>query len=493
MNKYNNKDYKFNTIEIVSAGERLDESEGIAGMSASKIRKAALDGNVEEFMKGFAGRLELEEGIKLMNLIRSRIQITDDDKKKFLEPLPHSLLSEIIKKSGNKWCLFSKTKGKDGKRKKLGCYSSRNGAKKRERQVQYFKHIKEEQELEEMSAAGSGAVTGHVFLDSDEVEEQKNVYLQSPTQKYGTSLQKRDDEPSRKDIIKVLIMQEEQFMINRKEFVEEIKLRKIVREGLKRKMKEKEEKILQEEKQLRLVIKKLLQEKEEEPPHPITGINVLRDLLKKIVPTIETYYKQLTTDKKQRDAFRAHLVNATTNELRAQNSPEEKMNVELKEQENEEETSPALQKARENEKFIDIYNKKSIKQEKPKSDFEPESNPDDGLDTTGRDMAMQVFRKIKKQIADAYAILSDQRDKDAFSEYLITNQLLHMDIFEDDMKPAIEQPSTPSYEQEKGKQQLDSETPEQQSPLEQPDSPDATETPDVAAGATQEPQEQQPL
>ena len=100
-------------------------------------------------------------------------------------------------------------------------------------------------------------------------------------------------------------MQEEQFMINRKEFVEEIKLRKIIREGLKRKMKEREEKILQEEKELRLVIRKLLQEKEEEPPHPITGINVLRDLLKKIVPTVENSYKQLTTSEEQRKSFRA--------------------------------------------------------------------------------------------------------------------------------------------------------------------------------------------
>jgi len=43
-------------------------------------------------------------------------------------------LVEIIKKKGNKWCLYSKTTGKN-----LGCYSSKAKAENRERQVNYFK------------------------------------------------------------------------------------------------------------------------------------------------------------------------------------------------------------------------------------------------------------------------------------------------------------------------------------------------------------------
>jgi hypothetical protein len=53
-------------------------------------------------------------------------------------------LNEIIVKRGDKFCLVSKSKTKEGKRKSLGCYPSREGAKKREKQVQYFKHLKEE-------------------------------------------------------------------------------------------------------------------------------------------------------------------------------------------------------------------------------------------------------------------------------------------------------------------------------------------------------------
>jgi nicotinic acid mononucleotide adenylyltransferase len=487
LNKYNNKDYTFNSIEIVSAGERLDEGEGVASMSASKMREAAVEGNIDAFMKGVAGRLELEEGVKLMNLIRSRIEVVDGDKKKFLEPVSPSLLAEVIRKSGNKWCVFSKKKTKEGKKKKLGCYNSRNGAKKRLRQVEYFKSINEEQELEEMS--GAGAVTGFgAPLGSENQENLEQEFVDYKQRsggpgagglesRFGRSLQKRDDEPSRKEKIKILIMQEEQFMINRKEFVEEIKLRKIIREGLKRKMKEREEKILQEEKELRLVIRKLLQEKEEEPPHPITGINVLRDLLKKIVPTIENSYKQLTTSEEQRKSFRANLVKATKNLITATETPEEKIavDVELKEQEDETELSQARQAAKADPRFIDPFAKKN--EPKPEKELKPEPEvEDDGLDTTGRDMSQKTFNKIKKQIKDAYDVLSDPRDKDAFSEYLITNQLLHMDIFEDDMSKTPEEPTTPSYEKEKGKldskppeatttSQLPSSTPEQTPPM----------------------------
>ena len=49
-------------------------------------------------------------------------------------------IKEEIRKTGSKWCLYSKKKTKEGKKKKLGCYGTKGGAKKREKQVQYFKH-----------------------------------------------------------------------------------------------------------------------------------------------------------------------------------------------------------------------------------------------------------------------------------------------------------------------------------------------------------------
>jgi len=48
----------------------------------------------------------------------------------------------MIRKVGDKYVLYSKKKGKGGKRKRLGSYATRAGAQKREQQVNYFKDKK---------------------------------------------------------------------------------------------------------------------------------------------------------------------------------------------------------------------------------------------------------------------------------------------------------------------------------------------------------------
>jgi phosphopantetheine adenylyltransferase len=44
--------FKFNSIKFVSAGERDPDAEGVSGMSASKMRKAAQDNDYDSFAKG---------------------------------------------------------------------------------------------------------------------------------------------------------------------------------------------------------------------------------------------------------------------------------------------------------------------------------------------------------------------------------------------------------------------------------------------------------
>jgi nicotinic acid mononucleotide adenylyltransferase len=58
LNKYNGKDYKFNTINVVSAGERDPDSEGVSGMSASKMRSAAADDDFKSFKQGLPKKLQ---------------------------------------------------------------------------------------------------------------------------------------------------------------------------------------------------------------------------------------------------------------------------------------------------------------------------------------------------------------------------------------------------------------------------------------------------
>ena len=44
--------YKFNSIRVISAGERDPDAEGVSGMSASKMRKAAQDNDYKSFATG---------------------------------------------------------------------------------------------------------------------------------------------------------------------------------------------------------------------------------------------------------------------------------------------------------------------------------------------------------------------------------------------------------------------------------------------------------
>jgi len=57
LDKYNGVEsthgyYGFDNIEVISAGERDPDAEGVSGMSASKMRAAAADGDKDSFLKG---------------------------------------------------------------------------------------------------------------------------------------------------------------------------------------------------------------------------------------------------------------------------------------------------------------------------------------------------------------------------------------------------------------------------------------------------------
>lgn len=52
LTKYNGKEYDFNSIKVVSAGERDPDADDVTGMSASKMRKLAAEGDFDAFKKG---------------------------------------------------------------------------------------------------------------------------------------------------------------------------------------------------------------------------------------------------------------------------------------------------------------------------------------------------------------------------------------------------------------------------------------------------------
>jgi hypothetical protein len=62
-------------IEVVSAGDRDPDSDGVEGMSASKMRQAARDGDLVAFSKGLPRGYE--DSISVFNLLRKRMGLKE--------------------------------------------------------------------------------------------------------------------------------------------------------------------------------------------------------------------------------------------------------------------------------------------------------------------------------------------------------------------------------------------------------------------------------
>jgi len=76
-NKYNGNLYSFETINVVSAGERDPDAEGVEGMSASKLRKHAKDGDFETFSKGVPKALGEKDARRLYNTVRKNMGLDE--------------------------------------------------------------------------------------------------------------------------------------------------------------------------------------------------------------------------------------------------------------------------------------------------------------------------------------------------------------------------------------------------------------------------------
>ena len=71
------------------------------------------------------------------------------------------------------------------------------------------------------------------------------------------------------------------------------------------------------ENEIRKAVRRLMEaETGTEEASSKTGINVLADLLEKIVPVLQDDYKMLTSSEEQRQSFRNHIVHAIKNSLR---------------------------------------------------------------------------------------------------------------------------------------------------------------------------------
>jgi len=265
--------------------------------------------------------------------------------------------------------------------------------------------------------------------------------------------------------------------MKREDIVTEQKLRSYIRNKINESYKRQKTQQLNEEAKLREVIRSILKESDisDIHPHRSTGINVLEDLLKKMIPTLRTDYKRLTTSKEQRDSFRAHIVNAIkksllpslVNDKYVQGTdvdpgmmlaepggdaevdipPEPELEASVEDELLEADIDVEIDSEPDPQKKVDA----GLGDEEPNEEEEFGSGIEDqGFDETGRNMAFTCFKKVQQYILDSYDLLRDPKDKKVFVDYLITNTKLYLDKFEDELQNTVDEPTTPEYENTKG-------------------------------------------
>ena len=69
------KGFKLDSFDIVSAGDRDPDSDGITGMSASKMREAAAEDNFKSFKKGVPSKLSDKFAKQMFNDVRTAMDI----------------------------------------------------------------------------------------------------------------------------------------------------------------------------------------------------------------------------------------------------------------------------------------------------------------------------------------------------------------------------------------------------------------------------------
>ena len=234
---------------------------------------------------------------------------------------------------------------------------------------------------------------------------------------------------------------------------------KTLRESIRHLIRHVKQKKLTEENHLRVIIRKMMdfdlaegQTPDVDPaPNKSTGINVLEELLKKIIPILETDYKSLTTNPDQRESYRAHIINAVDNSL----TPA-KLNNQAGDEvaEVDEEIEINVGDDTGDDKFIDIRTdaEKSADEEEEEEDPRSTFGGDVGGNETGRNVAYQSYKKIESTILDAYELLADPEDQELFYDYLIANLKLYFEKFEEELANQVEEPTNQAYDMAKSEE-----------------------------------------
>ena len=111
LNKYNDKgDYNFDSIKVVSAGQRDPDAKGVEGMSGTKLRNLARDGDQKTFMQGLASKLSPVDKKKVYALVAKNM--TEEIDEAVLNIQQRKARARLMKKLAPKMARARKMKAK---------------------------------------------------------------------------------------------------------------------------------------------------------------------------------------------------------------------------------------------------------------------------------------------------------------------------------------------------------------------------------------------
>jgi len=219
--------------------------------------------------------------------------------------------------------------------------------------------------------------------------------------------------------------------IDRKQFIEELLLRKAIRKAI-RVVNERKGSHTQEEKQLKQFIRGMI--KEQALGRDSTGVVALDDTLKSFVENMGEEYKSLKTDKAQRLSFREHILKFVENLFQeldgiidAGGTIEEAIDIDIDDTPDE-------------EKFIEVRPEKIARAEKETEEEEAVASEDagleavEGMDPTGHSYAKDFFKgQIKTPIANAYKkLVGSVEDRDVYKDWMMINLKIYFENFEEE-------------------------------------------------------------
>ena len=281
---------------------------------------------------------------------------------------------------------------------------------------------------------------------------------------------------------------------------EEKLLREFVRKTFVAKMLEEEKQKFLQEQKVRSWIKSLINEVTEEDsntvifeakdmanPHPNTGINKLRDAIRKAKPSIKSKFQQLTSSVEQRESFSNHLLaafvrlfdqlNALSASQEAQPGVEDtsaelsdlgsepsdlsappegtdvedeldiqlenflrEIDIDVEDAEENDIVSDEIEAEKEQKKSLSQVEKDVEKKKAQDAEREEFGSGIEG-DATGRNQAFDAFNLVQSYFSDNYLDLDSPEDRDMFRKWGLYNLKLLLDSYEEELNPGIETPN----------------------------------------------------